>query len=267
MTAWRITLKVLQGVRGLLDLIVCEFLKLKRKKFVLLTILAASLFPIPSVLIMRNSDFDFNNMYSLMMLTGEFLLLPCVLVIMASMLFFNEKESDSLKNFLVMPVSNTKFVLSKIFVLIIFSVFYSFVATLATILGGVMIVNVNMILEKSFLSILIGLFVAIAVIPIVTIILFIAKNQMIACVLGCAYTIVNYLFVWNLGEISVYKLLLLPLAATYRFFLPHLAVVKTEYVLNASIKAMEYIPTIIVDGVLALILAVWAFKKRFVWRG
>lgn len=250
----------------MLDLIICELIKLKRKKFVLLTIFAASLFPIPSVLIMRHSNFDFNNMYSLMMLTGEFLLLPCVLGIMASILFFSEKESDSLKNFLIIPVSNVKFVLAKLFILVLLSIFYSFVATLATILGGVMVADVSMILEKNILSILVGFFVAIAVMPVAAIILLIAKNQMIACVLGCAYTIINYLFVWNLGEISVYKLVLLPLAATYRFFLPSLAVVKTEYVLNASMKTMEYIPAILSAGCIALVVAVWAFKKQFIRR-
>lgn len=250
----------------MLDLIFCELLKLKRKKFVLLTIFAACLFPIPSVFIMQHSNFDFNNMYSLMMLTGEFLLLPCVLGIMASMLFFGEKENDSLKNFLTIPVTDIKFILAKFFVLVLLSIFYSFVATLATILGGLMFVDVSMILEKSILSLLVGLFVAIAVMPIIAIILLIAKNQMIASILGCAYTIINYLFVWNLGEISVYKLILLPLAATYRFFLPYLAVVKTKYVLNASMDAIEYIPAILIVGCVALAVSTWSFKKRFIRR-
>ena len=164
----------------MLDLIICELIKLKRKKFFLLTIFAATLFPIPSVLIMKHSNFDFNNMYSLMMLTGEFLLLPCVLGIMASLLFFSERDSNTLKNFLIVPVSKAKFVLAKLLVLMLMSIFYSLVATLATIIGGVMVADVNMVFEKNILSICVGFFVSVAIIPMVAIILLFAKNQMIA---------------------------------------------------------------------------------------
>lgn len=250
----------------MLDLIICELIKLKRKKFFLLTIFAATLFPIPSVLIMKHSNFDFNNMYSLMMLTGEFLLLPCVLGIMASILFFSERDSNTLKNFLIIPVSKAKFVLAKLSVLLLMSIFYSFVATLATIIGGAMVADVSMVFEKNILSICVGFFVAIAVMPMVAIILLFARNQMIACILGCAYTIINYVFVWNLGEMSTYKLALLPLAATYRFFLPSLAVVRTQYVLEVSMKSVEYIPAILSVGVMALVVTICAFKHKFIRR-
>lgn len=146
------------------------------------------------------------------------------------------------------------------------SVFYSVVATLATIIGGAMVADVSMIFEKNVLSICVGFFVAVAVMPMVAIILLVAKNQMIACILGCAYTIVNYVFVWNLGEMSTYKLALLPLAATYRFFLPSLAVVRTQYVLEASMKSMEYIPAILGVGLIALVVTVYAFKHKFIRR-
>ena len=159
----------------MLDLIICELIKLKRKKFFLLTIFAATLFPIPSVLIMKHSNFDFNNMYSLMMLTGEFLLLPCVLGIMASILFFSERDSNTLKNFLIIPVSKAKFVLAKLSVLLLMSIFYSFVATLATIIGGAMVADVSMVFEKNILSVCVGFFVAIAVMPMVAIILLFAR--------------------------------------------------------------------------------------------
>lgn len=250
----------------MLDLIICELIKLKRKKFFLLTIFAATLFPIPSVLIMKHSNFDFNNMYSLMMLTGEFLLLPCVLGIMESLLFFSERDSNTLKNFLIVPVSKAKFVLAKLLVLMLMSIFYSLVATLATIIGGVMVADVNMVFEKNILSICVGFFVSVAIIPMVAIILLFAKNQMIACILGCAYAIINYVFVWNLGEMSTYKLALLPLAATYRFFLPSLAVVRTQYVLEVSMKSVEYIPAILSVGVMSLVVTICAFKHKFIRR-
>ena len=45
-TLWRITSKRLQGVRGLLKLIKCEFWKLKRKHFVSFVVFAALLYGI-----------------------------------------------------------------------------------------------------------------------------------------------------------------------------------------------------------------------------
>ena len=91
------------------------------------------------------------------------------------------------------------------------SIFYSFVATLATIIGGAMVADVSMVFEKNILSVCVGFFVAIAVMPMVAIILLFARNQMIACILGCALYHYKFFmcFVWNLGEMSTYKLALL----------------------------------------------------------
>lgn len=50
---------------------------------------------------------------------------------MASILFFSERDSNTLKYFLIIPVSKAKFVLAKLSVLLLMSIFYSFVATLA----------------------------------------------------------------------------------------------------------------------------------------
>ena len=132
--------------------------------------------------------------------------------------------------------------------------------------SGAMVADVSMVFEKNILSVCVGFFVAIAVMPMVAIILLFARNQMIACILGCAYTIINYVFVWNLGEMSTYKLALLPLAATYRFFLPSLAVVRTQYVLEVSMKSVEYIPAILSVGVIALVVTICAFKHKFIRR-
>ena len=158
---------------------------------------------------------------------------------MASILFFSERDSNTLKYFLIIPVSKAKFVLAKLSVLLLMSIFYSFVATLATIIGGAMVADVSMVFEKNILSVCVGFFVAIAVMPMVAIILLFARNQMIA---------------------------LLPLAATYRFFLPSLAVVRTQYVLEVSMKSVEYIPAILSVGVIALVVTICAFKHKFIRR-
>ncbi|MCM3040084.1 ABC transporter permease [Paenibacillus motobuensis] len=59
----RIISKKSQKAWGLLKLVRCEFTKLKRKKFVLLVILAAFLFPIPFTMLAMNGDFRGLNVY------------------------------------------------------------------------------------------------------------------------------------------------------------------------------------------------------------
>ena len=44
----------------MLNLIKCEFWKLKRRKFILLTILAAALFPIPMVIFAQKENLEFD---------------------------------------------------------------------------------------------------------------------------------------------------------------------------------------------------------------
>lgn len=84
-------------MRGLLKLIICEFAKLKRKKFVLLVILSAFLFPVPLTVMMTmpqmagryESDTEvFNACFQFIMGYGVELLMPCVIGIIAAMLFF-----------------------------------------------------------------------------------------------------------------------------------------------------------------------------------
>ena len=60
---------------------------------------------------------------------------------------------------------------------------------------------------------------------------------------------------------STINLLFFHLAATYRFFLPSLAVVRTQYVLGVSMKSVEYIPAILSVGVIALVVTICAFKQ------
>lgn len=91
----------------MLRLIQCEFMKLKRKKFMLLVALSALLFPIPITVLMtmpqEMARYDskaevFDGLFNLVLGNGVQLLLPCVLGIIAAMLFFMERDNDTFKN-------------------------------------------------------------------------------------------------------------------------------------------------------------------------
>ena len=87
----------------MLKLIKCEFWKLKRKHFVSFVVFAALLFPIPfTALVLAGSVGNFTGfdaVFGLLVTLGEPVMLPIVLGIVAAMLFFMQRDNDTLKNF------------------------------------------------------------------------------------------------------------------------------------------------------------------------
>ena len=59
----------------MLDLLLCEFQKLKRKKFIQLTIGAAVLFPIPITILMARDSQTFDQLFRAGILFGDLLFL------------------------------------------------------------------------------------------------------------------------------------------------------------------------------------------------
>ena len=106
----------------MLKLIKCEFLKLKRKPLVLISLLLSVFMPLAYAFFLAdvNTDVDAVNgvMSSLFQLSAYLLLMP-LLVILASNLLFEELDNDTLKNLVTIPVNRTKLVLSKMMVLLL----------------------------------------------------------------------------------------------------------------------------------------------------
>ena len=91
----------------MLKLIKCEFLKLKRKKFIPLIILAAFLFPIPLTYLMTTPSMmerytdradAFDGLFNMVLGYGIQFLLPCIIGVIAAILFFMERDNDTFKN-------------------------------------------------------------------------------------------------------------------------------------------------------------------------
>ena len=184
---------------GLLNLIRCEFQKLKRKKFIQLTLAAAFLFPIPLTILMAKDKMAFDQLFRANMLMGDLLLLPGVLGVVASMLFFMERDNDTLKNLLTIPVSKTKLLLAKLSVLLILSVLYSVAGLGATLIGGVIVGNVEGVLYRLLLSLLIGIFVLIATLPVIVVIVAKNKSYIFSVIISFAYAIVGFAITMMFG--------------------------------------------------------------------
>ena len=129
----------------MLKLIKCEFLKLKRKKFIPLIILAAFLFPIPLTYLMTTPSMmerytdqadAFDGLFNMVLGYGIQFLLPCIIGVIAAILFFMERDNDTFKNLRTIPVTSTQMVLAKIVVLFLFGIVFCVASTIATILCG-----------------------------------------------------------------------------------------------------------------------------------
>ena len=151
----------------MLKLIKCEFLKLKRKKFIPLIILAAFLFPIPLTYLMTTPSMmerytdradAFDGLFNMVLGYGIQFLLPCIIGVIAAILFFMERDNDTFKNLRTIPVTSTQMVLAKIIVLFIFGIVFCVASTIATILCGIGTLEVYGIGYKLFLAVETGIF-------------------------------------------------------------------------------------------------------------
>ena len=124
MTVWRITLKGLQGVRGLLECILDECMKGKRKKFVLGTLFAAWILPVPLTIIVVKAKLSFDILFMFAIEFGFFLILPIVLGIIASSSINVEYDNQTFKNMLSISFSKDIMRWEKILIMIFMSFLY-----------------------------------------------------------------------------------------------------------------------------------------------
>ena len=109
----------------MLNLILCECKKFKRRQIFILATLAAFIFPIIITALFWNTpDPDFENLFAGIVDYGDFLLLLPILVIVASSMFFTEQDNGTLKNIEMVPVSRNQIVISKLSVMLILAVVY-----------------------------------------------------------------------------------------------------------------------------------------------
>ena len=142
----------------MLNLIRCEFWKLKRKMFVQLVLAASFLFPIPLTAIIyylntaqnkyATKAAAFDALWQSVIGFGMLLLLPCILGIVAALLFFMERDNDTFKNLRTIPITSSQMVIAKCIVLLLLSIAFCISSTVASILCGFVFFGVTDILFK-----------------------------------------------------------------------------------------------------------------------
>ncbi len=207
----------------MLKLIICEFAKLKRKKFILLVMLSAFIFPIPVTMMMTTPQmagrFDndieiFNACFQFIMGYGVELLLPCVIGVIAAVLFFMERDNDTFKNLRTIPVTSSQMIFAKIIVLFVMAVIFSLVSALAAILCGSLVSEVNGVAYKLFVALEMGIFITAGTLPLVVLVVFFSKTYIFSVLLCVFYSVLSLTAESSFGALPKALCWLMPIPLT-----------------------------------------------------
>ena len=89
----------------MLELLKIEFSKMQRRPFILIATLAAIILPAPISLLAARTGQGYDFLYKSVINLGQLVLLVPILCIVAAMLFFEERDNNTLKSLKIVPVS------------------------------------------------------------------------------------------------------------------------------------------------------------------
>lgn len=206
MILWRIILKKLLEVKALLNMLQTEFIKLKRKWIVFFALLTSTVPPLITTLYTFNLpkgssiNAKFTDFYQFTF--TEWVLLPIVLGMIASMIFFDERENCTLKQIMIVPVNKALFIFSKFTILLLFSILFMLLNALFTVLGAFILgypdITRTLILRLFSLCIQTGFLTAFAIFPIVAIVVIAEKGYILPTCASLIYSISGLILSSNL---------------------------------------------------------------------
>ncbi len=182
----------------MLRLIQCEFWKLKRKKFILFVIFAALLFPIPFTALVLGGGIGgmdaFDGLYEMLLCIGEPIMLPCILGIIAAILFFMERDNGTLKNTKTVPVPVWKIASAKIAVLYTLGLVYACATMISSMVGGLLAgSNLGDIGGKVWISVVTALLYTTSILPVVIVIVGLNRSYIFSIIFTFFYTMFGFM--------------------------------------------------------------------------
>ncbi len=133
----------------------------------------------------------FNACFQFIMGYGVELLLPCIIGIIAAMLFFMERDNDTFKNLRTIPVTSTQMILAKITVLFVMGALFSTSSAFAAILCGSLISEVNGVSYKLLVALEMGIFITAGTLPVIVLVVFFSKNYIFSILLCVFYSVLS----------------------------------------------------------------------------
>ena len=195
----------------MLKLIKCEFWKLKRKRLLYALMSLSLFFPlILAYMAKAGTGADttehylqtrFDYVYTMMLGYGLVFLLPCLIGIIAAILFFIERDCDTSKNIRTIPVTNTQLIMAKISMLFIFSVAFCLISTLSVALFCKLF-HVGMVYGMAYkiaMSLIFGVLIVAASLPIVFLIIYFNQSFLLSILLAFFYSIFNWGILGTIG--------------------------------------------------------------------
>lgn len=185
----------------MLKLVRCELWKLKRRKFILLVVLSAFLFPIPLTYFMTTpammadypNKFDcYDALFNFVLGYSVQFLLPCIVGVVAAILFFMERDNETFKNLCTIPITSTQMVLAKVIVLFLFSILFCIASTVITAICGYLILGVvSKVGFELLMSVALGVMITAGTLPLITLVVFFSKTYIFSVLLCIFYTVMN----------------------------------------------------------------------------
>lgn len=186
------------------DLILCELAKLKRKKLLLLLVLLSLLFPLLVVYASKSgmngetgTEFlkgRFDLSYTMMLGYGLVFLEPCLLGILASILFFMERDNDTFKNLRTIPVSAARLIAAKLAVVLLFGLVYTLCSFIFMVFFS-WLLRVGILYDLGFklaFSFVFGIGITIASLPAIVLIVYFNRSYLVSTLLSFFYAILNW---------------------------------------------------------------------------
>ncbi len=251
----------------MLKLIICEFTKLKRKKMMLLIMLSAFIFPVPVTVMMTTPQmagrFDsevqiFNACFQFIMGYGVELLLPCVIGVVAAMLFFMERDNDTFKNLRTIPVTSSQMILAKIVVLFVIGTLFSLFSAFAAILCGALISEVNGVAYKLLVAWKMGIFITAGTLPLIVLVVFFSKTYIFSVLLCVFYSVLSLTAESSFGVLPKALCWLMPIPLTTLWSAKDMA----QHGVIESVGVLAYLQPTTFQTV--AILSIWAVASVIV---
>lgn len=185
----------------MLKLILCEFLKLRRKPLFFASALLSILLPLGFTFLPSDAETGaeaVQDMMSCLFQLSAFLLLIPAVIVLASNLLFEEQDNDTLKNLMTIPVSKAKLAVAKMLVLLLFSILFM---TAGGLLSLVIVLFQGWEPTGFFRLFLVGigesLILWAGALPCVLLVVAFNKSYIISVIITFFYTIINYILSTN----------------------------------------------------------------------
>jgi len=216
----------------LLNIIKCEFFKLKRKKPFYIAFMTSIIMPILYSIILKNKNLD--DMMSVVREENGFLILIPLSVIIAAGLFFEEHNYDTLKNIMCIPISKSSIVISKIFVILVFDIGYQL---LGYALSFIIVIICGISLDgwqlQLWLTLCTGILLWAASMPCILFVVWFNKSYIISVIIAFAYMTINYIL--HISD----KVIMVPLGLNVASFIPVPVIFRWLYQFNSIEGAGE----------------------------